>query len=83
MQEALNNVAKHAHATEVELMLERDATCVCLVVMDNGGGFDVSAPVEPRALGLLGMRERAGLVAGTVEIDSGPGGTTVRVRVPA
>lgn len=82
-QEALNNVAKHAQATEVELLLERDAADVSLVVKDNGVGFDISAPVDPRALGLLSMRERAGLVSGTVEIDSGPGGTTVRVCVPA
>jgi signal transduction histidine kinase len=82
VQEALNYVAKHAQANEVALILAHDAEGVCLVIKDDGTGFNTSGPVDPRAVGLLGMRERAGLVAGTVEIDSGPEGTTVRVRIP-
>ncbi len=81
-QEALNNVAKHARATAVQIVLERQDDHVSLTVQDNGIGFDPATPVESHSLGLIGMRERAALVGGSVSIDSGPGGTTIRVRVP-
>jgi signal transduction histidine kinase len=85
-QEALNNVAKHGHATRVAVILEQRDERVGLVIEDNGRGFDAihmhAGPREQR-LGLAGMRERAALVSGTIDIESAPGrGTTVIVQVP-
>ncbi|HZT58174.1 MAG TPA: chemotaxis protein CheB [Pyrinomonadaceae bacterium] len=85
-QEALNNVSKHAAATRVDLLLERRGGDAVLIVEDNGRGFDVDGsalPTKGRQMGLIGMRERAALVGGAVEVESKPGeGTTVFVRVP-
>jgi PAS domain S-box-containing protein len=84
-QEALTNVAKHARAANVEVILERRGDHVLLVVEDDGVGFD-SAVMEGRrdGFGLVGMKERAALVGATLEIESGAGGgTTVLVRVDA
>jgi signal transduction histidine kinase len=84
-QEALNNVAKHAHATIVAIVLEQRAGQVLLIVEDNGAGFDLQAVLQSdeKGLGLVGMRERAALVAGTIEIESQlDSGTTVVVRIP-
>jgi len=87
MQEALNNIAKHGHASTVNVLLERKSGGVALIIEDNGVGFDPSNVVRDRkargGLGLLGMRERALLIGGTVEIESTLGsGTTIYVRVP-
>jgi PAS domain S-box-containing protein len=81
-QEALTNVAKHAKARHVEIILERRPDHVSLVIEDDGLGF------EPKAggsgFGLIGMRERAALVGATVEIESAEGrGTTILVRMSA
>lgn len=84
-QEALNNVAKHAHATNVAIVLEQLANQLLLIIEDNGAGFDLQAilQADEKGLGLIGMRERAALVAGTVEIESQPdSGTTIVVRIP-
>ncbi|HYL87311.1 MAG TPA: PAS domain-containing sensor histidine kinase [Burkholderiales bacterium] len=83
-QEALNNVAKHADATEVRLALEADDTHVTLSVRDNGRGFDPGAS-QARAtrLGMTTMQERVVAAGGSLEIESEPRkGTTVRARVP-
>jgi PAS domain S-box-containing protein len=83
-QEALNNVAKHARADHVDVVLERSSEHVSLIVEDNGVGFDVAvAETDGRGLGLIGMRERAALVGADLQIESTPGqGTTVIVRAP-
>jgi two-component system CheB/CheR fusion protein len=85
-QEALNNVSKHAAASKVDLLLERRDHNAVLIVEDDGRGFDIeqtNVPGTGRGLGLVGMRERAALVGGAVEVESKPGGgTTVFVRVP-
>jgi signal transduction histidine kinase len=85
-QEALNNVAKHAEATSVDMLLERRGDNVVLIVEDNGRGFDhdeAHAPDGVRGMGLVSMRERAALVGGSIEIESAAGGgTTVFVRTP-
>jgi signal transduction histidine kinase len=83
-QESLNNVAKHARADHVDVVLERSAEHVSLIIEDNGVGFDASS-AEPagEGLGLIGMRERAALVDADFQIESTPGrGTTVIVRAP-
>jgi signal transduction histidine kinase len=81
-QEALNNVAKHARAGHVDVVLARTAGSLSLIVEDNGVGFDVSTLEKPgRRFGLIGMRERAALVDADLQIESTPGrGTTVIVR---
>jgi PAS domain S-box-containing protein len=84
-QEALNNVAKHGRADHVDVVLERSAEHVSLIIEDNGVGFDASnAETVGEGLGLIGMRERAALVGADLQIESTPGrGTTVIVRAPA
>jgi signal transduction histidine kinase len=83
-QEALNNIAKHAHARHVEIILERRTDQVLLIVEDDGIGFDAGETEEERrGFGLLGMQERAALVGATVQIESALGeGTTIFVRTP-
>jgi PAS domain S-box-containing protein len=82
-QEALNNVAKHARAQRVEVLLERRPDCVLLIVEDDGRGFDASKPAPGRhGFGLVGMQERAALVGATLDIETTPGqGTTILVRM--
>ncbi|MDF2464665.1 MAG: sensor signal transduction histidine kinase [Ramlibacter sp.] len=83
VQESLVNVGKHAAATEVTVSIEQVGDAVELVVQDNGKGFVTSAPRKPQSLGLMGLRERAQLLRGSVSIDSEPGeGTRVSVRIP-
>lgn len=86
-QEALTNALRHARATRVALSLDIDDATATLCVSDNGTGFDVDhaqdAATQGSSMGLLGMRERASLVGGRLEIESGPGrGTTVRLTCP-
>jgi PAS domain S-box-containing protein len=84
-QEALNNVAKHAQATQVDLLLEQTADSLVLIIEDNGIGFDEEARIGPsgRGMGLIGMNERASLIGATIEIESEKGtGTTIFVRLP-
>jgi PAS domain S-box-containing protein len=81
-QEALNNAAKYSRARRVEVILERRADSVLLVVEDDGIGFDAGEEANGRGFGLVGMRERAALVGGSLEIESARGqGTTVFVRI--
>ena len=83
-QEALNNVAKHAHASRVDVMLESRDGSIVLVVEDDGIGFDPSTIAsDGRGIGLVGMRERAALIGASLQIESVPGdGTSIFVRCP-
>ena len=82
-QEALTNAIRHANATKVDLSLLRVGPHVTLEVRDDGRGIADTA-TEHTGTGLLGMRDRASLIGGQVELFSTPGrGTTVRLRVPA
>jgi PAS domain S-box-containing protein len=83
-QEALNNIAKHARAENVDVILERWPDHVSLIIEDDGVGFDQSNGGAPhQGFGLLGMQERAALVGATVQIESAAGeGTTIIVRMP-
>lgn len=83
-QESLNNVARHAKATEVEVELICDEGMITLSVRDNGVGFDaVNASQRRGRLGLLSMKERVRLVRGTLNVSSSPGGGThIDVGVP-
>jgi signal transduction histidine kinase len=81
VQEALTNAAKHADATRISILLRRKEKAVVAVVEDDGAGFDAGA--EGDGLGLVGMRERLGLVGGRLTIETAPGkGTTIAVEVP-
>jgi PAS domain S-box-containing protein len=83
LQEALTNVARHAHATKVTVDLHERAGVLVLRIRDNGEGIAHTELSNPQALGLAGMRERARLLGGTVVIKGAPGkGTTVTVSIP-
>lgn len=82
-QEILTNVLRHANATNLYVSIATVAGKLELKVKDDGRGITESERVNPRSLGLLGMKERALLVGGDVEISGAEGqGTTVFVRVP-
>jgi signal transduction histidine kinase len=82
VQEALTNVARHAHASRASVSFVLTGDCLRARVVDDGAGFNV-LPGPPRSLGLAGMTERAGLVGGTVNITSSlDAGTTVVLEVP-
>lgn len=84
-QEALTNVAKHAHAKHVDLILEQAPACIRLIVADDGVGLDPQrepAPAGEAGWGQLIMRERAASVGGKFSLESEPGyGTRVVVEV--
>lgn len=85
VQEALTNVARHAHADEASIHLELVGDALHLLIEDNGCGFDVSEVMnsELRGLGLHGIQERVELIGGTLALESAAGeGTRLRVVVP-
>ena len=83
VQESLTNIARHAHAKHAGVLLERRRDCMIIIIEDNGVGFDPVACEANGRLGLLGMRERAESVGGTIEIESTIGqGASVFVEVP-
>lgn len=84
-QEALNNVYKHAQATRVSILLEKRGRDAVLIIEDDGRGFDpdVSRAETSAGLGLVGMRERAQIIGGSLDVESKPGnGTTIFFRIP-
>ncbi|HEY1316141.1 MAG TPA: GAF domain-containing protein [Gaiella sp.] len=82
VQEALANIVKHAEATHVSILLTRKEHSVAAVVEDDGKGFDTKDTGRD-VLGLVGMRERVGLVGGRLVIESAEGsGTTIAAEVP-
>jgi PAS domain S-box-containing protein len=82
-QEALTNVARHAQATAVTIRLEEQAGGLVLEVQDNGQGIPDEKIFDVHSLGLLGMRERAGLFGGSLTIKGCPGkGTAVTLCLP-
>lgn len=87
-QEALNNTCKYAKASNASVLLERRDGTVRLIIEDDGIGFEPDKceklTEDDRGMGLLGMKERAELVGGSIEIESSIGnGTTIYARVPA
>jgi len=88
LQEAMTNVAKHANAERIGVVLEADTSEVRLIVEDDGAGFrqqDVAVPgSQPTGFGLLGIRERLALVGGSLIIETATNrGTTLFSRIPA
>jgi len=87
IQEAVTNVIRHAGSCRVEVAVRRNGSGIDVSVEDDGKGFDVAATMEHaatgKAIGLLGMQERVGMVGGEIEIHSTRGaGTRIRVRLP-
>ena len=83
VQEALTNIARHARATEVCIELKHGRGELLLTVMDNGVGFDEASMFREGSHGLMGIRERAYMLGGTLEIgNSARGGGRVSVRLP-
>jgi signal transduction histidine kinase len=82
VQEAVTNVVRHARATRVDLLVERRNDRVMVMIEDDGIGFDQHKLQRPDHLGLLGLRERAEALNGTLTVESSPGaGTTIVVEV--
>lgn len=87
VQEALTNVARHSNARRVAVVIAENDGQVYAIVEDDGRGFDAERLLDGSAaghgLGLIGVRERAELLGGSVEIETAPGrGTTLYVRFP-
>lgn len=87
IQEALTNIAKHAEAKKVSVLIGIRNSSIVAIVEDNGKGFNVRTVLDSKTtekkLGLYGMQERASLIGGVLTIESAPGaGTTVFVEVP-
>jgi PAS domain S-box-containing protein len=83
-QECLTNIARHAHATNVQAVLELKGGWVTLQVQDNGRGITEAQIADPHSLGLLGMKERAALLGGAAVFQRAPeGGTIATVSLPA
>ena len=81
-QEAMQNIAKHAHATKVELSMQNKNGSLLLEIRDNGKGFDASHEF-PGHLGMKSMPERAAQIGGEFHIQSQPGtGTVITVTIP-
>ena len=83
VQESLNNIAKHASASQVVIRMDKIPTAINLVVKDDGCGFFTAGVRKPQSLGIMGMRERAQLLGGYVVVNSVFGmGTSVEVSLP-
>jgi signal transduction histidine kinase len=80
MQEALTNIAKHANANTVKVVVEESDTDMTIEVRDDGSGFDRG--LASGGFGLAGMRERVALAGGTLNISSGEHGTVAEARLP-
>jgi signal transduction histidine kinase len=82
-QEALTNILRHAQATRVNITIEEEEGAYVLAMRDNGRGITEEERTGSRSLGLIGMRERAQLIGGTIDITGLAGkGTVLTVRVP-
>ena len=82
-QELLTNVARHASATRVDVLMRLDEANLILEVQDNGRGISETDLGNPKSLGLLGMRERALPFGGNIDIVGGAGkGTCAKVSIP-
>jgi signal transduction histidine kinase len=81
-QEALTNVARHAHASRVDISIRETAGRIRMHIEDDGSGFDVAGKTS--RLGLMGMRERIEMVGGVFSLTSAPGQpTSIQVEIPA
>jgi two-component system, NarL family, sensor histidine kinase UhpB len=87
VQEALSNVAKHAKATQCDVVLVHKSSAgqgaIRMVIADNGKGYDTTATsVTSAGIGLIGMRERVAALSGVLSMESSPAGTIVTAEFP-
>jgi signal transduction histidine kinase len=83
IQEALTNVARHAQAKSVSVLVERRQTDIVAIIEDDGRGFDLEQVQRDGHLGILGIRERAESLGGNLTIESRPGrGTCLYIQLP-
>lgn len=83
IQELINNVIKHANATEATISLTRHEGSLSIIVEDNGQGFDITHLSEKEGMGLYSMEKHIEQIDGTLHIDSSPGnGTSVLIDIP-
>ncbi len=86
VQEAINNIAQHSHATHASLVFEFADDCIEARIADDGDGFDPARATTGDGhwgMGLMGMEERMSAIGGTFRLRSSPGaGTVIRLRVP-
>ena len=83
IQEAVNNVIKHAQATFLNIKLDREASGISATITDNGVGFDTTAVESFNGIGLKNITARVEYLKGIVKYRSAPGaGTSLRVWVP-
>lgn len=88
VQEGLTNAKRHAHASQIELVVDYEPERIMLTIQDNGQGFDVPDYLPDLAddghYGLMGMQERVHQLGGTLSVDSHPRhGTTLSVHIPS
>jgi len=87
IQEAMNNIRKHAEAALVKINMVASFPNILLRITDNGKGFDIQKhknfELNPKCMGLRSMKERVSLLSGTVDIQSKPGsGTRILIEIP-
>ena len=87
VQEALNNIAKHAQADRVEISLVKRDSRIYASIQDNGKGFDLDRVLHPespeRGFGIVGIQERVSLLGGQMDIQTRPGfGTLIHFEIP-
>ena len=83
IQEALTNVARHAQANSISVLIERRQQQVIAVIEDDGQGFDIEQVQHQGHLGLVGIRERSELLGGSLTIESGfQKGTSLYIQIP-
>jgi two-component system NarL family sensor kinase len=83
LQEILNNIIKHAQATQIKIKLDYAEAVLQLQVSDNGVGFNAGLPEKQLGMGLQNIQKRAGIIGGNVTIASSPDeGTTITIFIP-
>jgi PAS domain S-box-containing protein len=83
LQEALTNIAKHAHASKVKIQLTTQSDKFIMEITDNGIGFDENNKIRPDSYGMIGMKERVELLEGVLTLSGISGkGTCVRIEMP-
>ena len=83
LQEALNNLVKHSQASQAKVQFFRDKKSICLIIADNGIGFNLNGNLRKGSNGLNNMRERASLVNGDFYIETKENaGTYIKVDIP-
>lgn len=82
IQEGINNIVKHAEASEVHIQLKEDNKILLLNISDNGKGFD-AMNIQYKSLGLKALKSTVRSIDGNLEIDSKPGeGTSLKFKIP-